>query len=189
MFRDLVIKTRSYRRFDESFVITRDVLKDLVDLARQTASAANKQPLKYFLSCDPETNAAIFDMLAWAAYLPDWNGPSNGERPSAYIIMLGDKDVSQTFDYDNGIAAQTILLGAVEKDLGGCMFLNVQRAKFREKFDIPKKYDILVAIALGKPVETVILEPMKPDGDVKYWRDQEGRHHVPKRSLADIIVN
>jgi nitroreductase len=189
MIRNLVTKNRSYRRFDEHFVITRKVLTELVDLARLTASAANKQPLKYFLSCDRQTNADIFGCLAWAAYLPEWPGPTEGERPSAYIIMLGDKDISASYNYDNGIAAQTILLGAVDKGLGGCMLAGVQRPKLREILNIPEKYEILLVIALGKPIETVIIEPVKADGDIKYWHDGEGKHHVPKRSLDEVIIN
>jgi nitroreductase len=189
MFRDLVIKNRSYRRFDESFIIGKEILRDLVDLARQTASAANKQPLKYFLSCESLTNAIIFENLAWAGYLPEWPGPAQGERPSAYILMLGDKNISASYDFDNGIAAQTILLGASDKGLGGCMIASVQRAKIRTKLNIPERYEILLVLALGKPIETVIIETVQADGDIKYWRDSQGRHHVPKRSLDEVIIN
>ena len=189
MIRDLVIKNRSYRRFDESFVISKEILRELVDLARLTASTANRQPLKYFLSCDRPSNAIIFETLAWAGYLPEWPGPGEGERPSAYIILLGDKDISASYDYDNGIAPQTILLGATDKGLGGCMIASVQRAKLREKLNIPERYEIILVIALGKPIETVIIESVKADGDIKYWHDSQGRHHVPKRSLDEIIIN
>ena len=189
MIRDLVIKNRSYRRFDESFVLSKEILRDLVDLARQTASAANKQPLKYFLSCESLTNAIIFENLAWAGYLPEWPGPAQGERPSAYILMLGDKNISASYDYDSGIAAQTILLGASDKGLGGCMIASVQRAKLRAKLNIPERYEILLVLALGKPIETVIIETVQADGDIKYWRDSQGRHHVPKRSLDEVIIN
>ncbi len=189
MFKELVLKNRSYRRFQEQYTISRDLLEDLVDLARTTPSAGNKQPLKYFLSCDRETNSLIFPHLAWAGYLPDWPGPPEGERPSGYIIMLGDTVVSQGFNFDNGIAAQTILLGATEKGLGGCMILSVQREKLREALSIPARYEILLAMALGLPKETVVIEPMGPKGDVKYWRDREEIHHVPKRSLKEIIVD
>jgi nitroreductase len=189
MIKELVMKNRSYRRFDESIAIGKELLRELVDLARQTASAANRQPLKYFLSCDRQVNAVIFENLAWAGYLPEWPGPAEGERPSAYILLLGDKDISSSYDYDNGIAAQTILLGAADNGLGGCMIASVQRAKLREKLNIPERYEILLAIALGKPVETVIIENVKADGDIKYWHDSQGRHHVPKRSLDEVIIN
>ena len=188
MIKDLVVKNRSYRRFDQGLVIPMETLRELVDLARLSGSAGNKQPLKYLLSCDPPKNALIFAHLAWAGYLKEWPGPSEGERPTAYIIMLGDKEISQSFDFDNGIAAQSILLGAAEKGLGGCMIASIQRTKLREKLNIPERYEILLVIALGRPVETVILEMIKPDEDIKYWRDNEGRHHVPKRSLEDIVL-
>jgi nitroreductase len=188
MIKDFVVKNRTYRRFDQGFVISMETLKELVDLARLSGSAGNKQPLKYALSCDPRKNARIFEHLAWAGYLKEWPGPAEGERPSAYIIMLGDKEISTSFDFDNGIAAQTILLGAVEKGLGGCMIASIQRPKLRETLNIPERYEILLVIALGRPVETVILETVKPDGNIKYWRDGEGRHYVPKRSLDDIVL-
>jgi nitroreductase len=189
MIKDLVVRNRTYRRFDQSISVSMDTLRELVDLARLSGSAGNKQPLKYILSCDSLKNAVIFEHLAWAGYLPDWPGPVEGERPSAYILMLGDKQINTSFDFDNGIAAQSILLGAVEKGLGGCMIGSIQRAKLREALNIPERYELLLVIALGRPVETVILEKVGNNGDIKYWRDGIGGHHVPKRSLDDIIVS
>jgi len=121
MIRDLVRKNRSYRRFYQEVAIELQTLRELVDLARLSASAANIQPLKYILSCEPQKNALIFPHLAWAGYLKDWTGPCEGERPAAYIIILGDTQISQSFGCDHGIAAQSILLGATEKGLGGCI--------------------------------------------------------------------
>jgi len=188
MIKELVAKNRSYRRFYEDVPISLETLRELVDLARLSASAANMQPLKYFLSCDRKKNALIFEHLAWAGYLKDWPGPPEGERPSAYIVMLGDTEIAKNVVCDHGIAAQSILLGAVEKGLGGCMIASVQREKLRETLNIPHRYDILLVLALGKPKETVVIEKMGPEGNVRYWRDGEGRHHVPKRSLKEIII-
>jgi len=94
MLRDLVVKNRSFRRFDASHSLCEDTLERLVDLARLSPSAANKQPLKYFLSWTPEVNTLVFPCLQWAAYLKEWKGPETAERPTAYIVILGDKDVS-----------------------------------------------------------------------------------------------
>jgi nitroreductase len=187
VLRDLVVTNRSYRRFYEDVVIDCEVLRKLVDLARLSASGANKQPLKYMLSCEPGINALVFPHLGWAGYLKDWPGPAEGERPSAYIIVLGDTEIRKAVGCDHGIAAQSILLGATEKGLGGCMIASVQKG-LREALKIPSRYEILLVIALGKPKETVIIEAVGPDGDIKYWRDDEGRHHVPKRALDDIII-
>jgi nitroreductase len=188
MLRDLVLRNRSYRRFYQEVSIDLEMLKEIVELARLSASAANKQPLKYMLSCDPERNGLIFPHLRWAGYLKDWPGPSEGERPSAYVIILGDKDIKQSFGCDHGIAAQSILLGATEKGFGGCMIGSVQREGLREALGIAPHCEILLVIALGKPKETVVIEAVGPDGDIKYWRDDEGRHHVPKRSLDELIL-
>jgi nitroreductase len=184
----LVLKTRSYRRFYQDHAVDLETLKELVDLARQSASGSNRQPLKYVLSCDPERNAAIYPLTGWAGALPDWPGPAEGERPAAYIIILRDADVAKSSGVDHGIAAQSIMLGATEKGLGGCMIGTLERPKLRAVLDIPERYDILLLLALGKPKETVVLELLGPDGDTRYYRDEQDVHHVPKRALEDIIL-
>jgi nitroreductase len=188
MLKDLILRNRSYRRFHQEIPISLEDLKELVDLARQSASAANRQPLKYFLSYQAETNARIFPYLAWAGYLKDWGGPKEGEKPSAYIIVFGDKTITQAFGCDHGIAAQSILLGATEKGLGGCIIGSVQKSELIREFRIPEQYEVLIVIALGKPKEQVVLEPVPKDGSIKYWRDVQGIHHVPKRALDEIIL-
>jgi nitroreductase len=187
-FRDLVLKNRSYRRFHESHTISRETLVELVSLARCTASAANRQPLKYILSTEPEMNARIFPCLAWAGYLKDWDGPAPGERPSAYIVILLDETIAKNCLCDDGIAAQTILLGAVEKGIGGCMIASIQRDKLGLELEIPDHYEIRLVLALGKPAEGVKLEDLEPGGDIRYWRDEEEIHHVPKRKVEELIL-
>lgn len=186
--RELVLRNRSYRRFHQEVSIDLETLRQLVDLARLSASAGNLQPLKFILSCDEKKSALVFPHLEWAGYLKDWPGPSEGERPSAYIIILGDKNIRQSFGCDHGIAAQSIVLGATERGLGGCIIGSVRRAELREALEIPTHYEILLVVAIGKPRERVEIEAVGPDGDIKYWRDDEGTHHVPKRSLDEIIV-
>jgi nitroreductase len=188
MLKDLVRKNRSYRRFHQDVAIESNTLRELVDLGRLSASGKNMQPLKYILSCDPQRNALIFPHLGWAAYLKDWPGPVEGERPAAYIIILGDQEISPSVGCDHGIAAQSIMLGAAEKGLGGCMIRSIQREKLRKALKIPERYTILLVLALGKPKEKVVIDPVGPSGDIKYWRDAEGVHHVPKRSLDEIII-
>lgn len=188
MIRNLVNKNRSYRRFHEDVPVSYETLMELVDLARHSASAANLQPLKYVLSCDPERNALIFSHLSWAGYLKDWPGPDKGERPAAYIVILGDKGICGSFGCDHGIAAQSIMLGAIEKGLGGCMIGSIERQGLHEALKLPSGYEILLVLAIGKPRETVVIETIGPDGDIRYWRDGKGVHHVPKRGLDDIII-
>jgi len=172
MIKDLVQKSRSYRRFDETHMIDEALLKELIELARFSPTASNMQPLKFCLSCQAEMNSKIFPALAWAGYLNDWSGPAEGERPTAYIIILGDKEVRESFGIDHGIAAQSIMLGAAEKGLGGCIIGSVKRED----------------LALGKPAEKVVIDPLPDDGNTRYYRDEEGVHHVPKRSLDDLIL-
>ncbi len=184
---DLVSRCRSYRRFDERVPVGAPVLRDLVELARRTPSAANRQPLRYVLSCAPDWNAKIFDTLSWATYLKEWPGPAPGERPAAYIVMLVDSSISQAADVDVGIAAQTILLGAVERGLGGCMFGAIRRPQLVGALSLPPHLAVALVIGLGAPVERVVIEPLPADGSIKYYRDAEQVHHVPKRSLDDLV--
>jgi nitroreductase len=186
--KSLILKNRSYRRFVESFEIQREDLLEMIDAARLSASARNAQPLKYFLSHDPSLNKRIFPHLAWAGYLEDWPGPVKGERPSAYLIQLHDTTLGSNYFCDDGIAAQSILLTAVEKGLGGCIIASVKKEMLSSELEIPSHLQIIQVIALGKPAEDVVLEDME-DGNIKYWRDEQEIHHVPKRSLDELVIN
>lgn len=187
MLRDLILKNRSYRRFHQTESISEAQLREWVDLARCSASARNAQSLKYILSNETELNARIFDQLAWAGYLTQWKGPAEGERPSAYIIMLHDTFVAGNYLCDDGIAAQSILLGATEEGFGGCIVHSVNRDKLKEILNLDEQFDIIQVLALGKPKEIVVIDEMKDD-NCKYWRDDKDVHHVPKRSLDEIIL-
>jgi len=188
MIKELVLRNRSYRRFHQHVAVERQTLEELVDLARLSPSAANRQPLRYILSCEDATNGLIFPNLAWAGYLKDWPGPAEGERPAAYIIILNDADIASSVDCDHGIAAQSILLGAVEKGLGGCIIASINRDGLRRALDIPGRYEIKLVVALGEPAEKVVIDSVDEGGDIKYWRDADGIHHVPKRRLEQVII-
>jgi nitroreductase len=188
MIKELVLKNRSYRRFYQDSKISINDLKELVELARLSASGKNLQALKYFLSADNETNAKIFSTLAWAGYLKDWDGPKEGEKPTGYIVILGDQRLTKNYFCDHGIASQSMLLGAVEKELGGCIFASIKREKLKELLHIEDYFEVLLVIALGKPKENVIVEEVIND-NIKYYRDEKQIHHVPKRNLNDLIIS
>ena len=188
MIKELVYRNRSYRRFREAKRVSRELLLDLVDLARMSPSGRNIQSLKYYLSADVALNERVYPLLAWAGYLKDWDGPVEGERPSAYIVMLEDTLVAQGMVHDQGIAAQSILLGAVEKGLGGCIIASVKKEALSKVLGLPDHLKVALVIALGEPLEEVVVDPVGPDGDIKYWRDDSQVHHLPKRSLKEIVV-
>lgn len=182
-------KNRSIRRFKENLAIDEKKLRRLIKLAQQSASGANLQPLKFVLSCSKSRNEMIFSTLSWAGYLDDWDGPQEGERPSGYVILLGDTELAQNFQYDAGIAGQSITLGAVEKGLGACMIGSIDRDRLREALSLPDRYQILLVIALGVPAEDVVLGSVGESGEIQYWRDENDFHHVPKRGLDELILD
>lgn len=187
--RELVTENRTRRRFDEQIPVPMDTLRGLVELARLCPSTANSQALKFRLVNDAETCAKVFPTLGWAAALPQWGGPKEGERPSAYIIVLCDQKLAKEKPIDDGICAQTMMLGAVEAGFGGCILANVRRKELAEAIGLDaERYHIDLVLALGKPVEKVVLTEVGADGKTAYYRDSEGTHYVPKRSLAELIV-
>lgn len=185
---NLILKNRSYRRFYQDEKIDREQLIKLLELARLSASGSNKQALKFALINNPATCDVVFPSTLWAGYLENWDGPEIGEQPSAYIIILGDTQISRSFGVDHGIAAQSILLGATELGFGGCMIGSIKREKLRQDLSIPDRYEILLILAMGKPKETVVIDEAR-EGDIKYWRDDANVHHVPKRSITDLIID
>ncbi len=185
--KELLLENRSYRRFHQT-PIEAATLIELVELTRLCPSAANRQPLKYLPACTPEDNAKVFANLRWAGALPDWPGPAESERPTGYIIILGDTEVTDSFSVDSGIVAQSMLLAAVERGLGGCMLGSITRNGLRKAFSIPERFAILLVVALGTPSETVVLEDAKDSKNLDYWRDTADIHHVPKRPLSELLV-
>lgn len=188
ILKSLALKNRSYRRFYGDRKIGQTVLETLIDLARLSPTGRNLQPLKYVIVNDTETNAKVFPTLSWAGYLKDWDGPEVSERPTAYIIMLVDKSLTTgTPSIDEGIACQSILLGAAECGLGGCIIQSVKRAELAEIINLPESLEIALVIALGTPKEKVKIVEVKND-DIKYYRDENGIHYVPKRNMNDILL-
>ena len=185
--KELITKTRTFRRFRQEVNISTGTLMDLVDLARLGGSARNAQPLKYALINEPGMKSRVFPHLGWAGYLQDWPGPEEGERPSAYILCLLDTTISKEAECDLGIATQNILLGATVLGLGGCRIGSVS-PKLSKILQLPEHLRILLVIALGQPVETVVLEDISRGGEIKYWRDKSRTHHVPKRGLEEVLV-
>lgn len=192
MLDTLVRQTRTVRRFQEDKPLPPQLLHDLLDLARLGGSARNAQALKYMLVTEAKQRQQLFPLLAWAGYLPHWPGPAAGERPPAYILCLLDATVQKgpltESHFDLGIATQNLLLGAAEQGIFGCRIGAFAPTKVGQLFDLPQQYTVLLVLALGYPAETVVLEEVGEDGDIRYWHDEQGVHHVPKRRLADVLV-
>lgn len=186
MLLDLVKNARSYRRYDPKRPVSTDTLKELVEAARLTPSAGNLQRLRYLAVTEKSDVLALTKEVKWAGYLSDWDGPTDDEAPTAYLILLSPESTGVS-QIDVGIAAETILLAAAEKGIGGCMILNFPREELTERYDLAGKYKIELVISIGVPAEKVELEEMK-DGNVRYYRDRSDVHRVPKRPLREVFL-
>lgn len=190
MLKDLVKKSRSYRVFDEKYKLKRDDLLDLIELARYCPCGKNSQSLRFIPIYKEEILKEIYPHLTWAAYLKDWSGPIEGQRPTGIILIVskGGSLSDPIISADMGIFSQTIILGATEKNLGGCMIRAINRVKIREILNLSKDYTIHMALAIGKPAQNVIIEDINTGDDITYWMDDDNTHHVPKIKLDDLIV-
>ena len=181
----LAEKTRSFRRFQENRLISSELLRDMINSAALAPCASNLQRLRFSIITDEKERSILFSGLGWAGYLTDWVGPEPGERPSAYIVIHAPSEEKIFTGIDIGIAASYIVLSASSNDIGSCMLLNYDKALV-DSVAPAAGYLPRLVIALGYPAETVLLE--KGDIDLKYWRDEEGVHHVPKLSLETLVL-
>lgn len=191
ILRELFKIDRSYRRFDENYIVDRETLLSLVELTRYCASGRNIQPMKYYIVNDANIGDQIFPLLKWAGYLADWDGPENGERPTAYLVQCLDTSITKNYLCDDGLQLQAITLGAVAEGLGCCLIKSFNSLKLKEILSLADNLEPLYVVAIGKPIEKVMIEDMDfPDkNDIKYYRTSDGVHHVPKRTLEELIVN
>lgn len=187
-FLELVTKARTCRRFHET-ALPAGTLEWLVSCARVTPCAGNAQALRFAAVASPEACAAVFPALKWAGMLTDWDGPEEGERPTGYLVLLGETGARAKLNaIDAGIAAQTIQLAAQTRDLGCCIFLSFDPRVLRTVLDIPEALEPLLVLALGVQKEQRCVEVMDETGSARYWRDAEGVHHVPKRALEALLI-
>ena len=191
MVKDLIIRNRSYRGYDESYVFSKEQLMNYVDGARFCASSVNIQPLKYYIAWEKEDTDKIQSRIKWARQLPQMTLPHPGMCPTAFIIICQDRTISDNlsrFMKDVGIVAQSMLLMAAEEGLGGCMIGNFKPQEIQEGLGLPEHLHPLLVVALGKPAETIVLTEVGADGNTAYYRDENDVHYVPKRKLEDLLV-
>lgn len=183
---NLAEKNRSIRRFRENRRVTEQQLLEFIDSARLAPCGGNLQLLRFTPISDEKHCSRVFPLLAWAGYLEEWNGPSEGERPAAYIIIHAPAGEKRHIPVDVGIAAAYVVLAAKESGYGSCMIMSFDEKLLEEAAGTPKGYHPFLVIALGVPGEETILE--KAEGDIRYYRDAKGRHHIPKLDLDEIIT-
>lgn len=174
---------RSIRKFQDRRV-PRDVLEKLVDYARLAPSGMNKQPLEFVIVDKPELEREIFDYTSWAGAV-DWS-PSSEERPCAYILILVNEKVKPvTADYDAGLAAGNICLGAMGEGLGSCLLGALDYESIESLLGIPGSHPLVLTVALGYSDQEVVLE--EGTSEIDYWLDEECVLHVPKRPSENIV--
>jgi nitroreductase len=183
---EVIKKRRSIRLFNDKEIDRQDLI-DMIDAARRAPSAANKQPLEYILVTEDDICERIFDTLAWAAYVTPRRNPPAGKRPTAYIVVLINNEISigEFGRADAGAAIENILLTAVDKGIGSCWLGSVDREKVSKTLGIPDKYSIDSVLALGYPDENPIME--ETQDQIEYYLDENNTLHVPKRSIESIL--
>ncbi len=191
MIKELVRQSRSYRGYDESRTVAREELTELVDCARLAPSSVNMQPFRYYLACEKEQLEKIQPLTGWARALPEKHLPYPGHRPTAFIVICQETEWQgnlSRFQKDVGIVAQTMLLAAAEKGLGGIMIGNFSPEKIAAALELSPHLVPMLIVAFGKPDETIVLTEAAPGESLNYYRDENDVHYVPKRRLEDVIL-
>lgn len=188
-FKELVTKARTCRRYHQDKLVPMELLMEIIDTARLTPSASNAQPLRYALSTSAEVNAQLYSMVGWAPAIDNWNGPAEGERPVAYIVIAADTKSPVPPEMDAGIGALAIQLGLAEKGIGCCIFNHFDAAAVHAAVGLRRYVAVQLVIAIGYPAETAIIEELRKGQPFQYHRDEQGQHYVPKRLLNDIVMS
>ena len=182
---DAICQRRTVRRFTQK-VIPFSVLEKLVNCARLAPSGANIQPCEYIVVDNTDLVQKIFPCLRWAGYIAPAGNPPDGERPTAYIVVLVDLHRKKKGgEVDAAAAIQNILLCAWEEKIGTCWLGSIERKQISRLLGIPHHYRLDSVVALGYPNEQPIIEDAT--GSIKYWKDGQGVLHVPKRPLEHVI--
>ena len=182
---EIISGRRTIRRFKPE-PVSRDLLERLVDAGRLAPSAANLQPLEFVVVDEEKLKAEVFPCLKWAAYIAPAGDPGPGEEPAAYIVTLANTKVREKmFEYDVGAAMENMILAALAEGVGSCWLLSIDRDRLRAALGVPDHYRVDSVLALGYPAEEPAAEVLGES--CRYWKDGEGRLHVPKRALGTVI--
>ncbi len=180
-----LINRRTIRKFTQETIPGKDLL-DLVEYARVAAYPANLQPLKFAIIDKKVLTDKIFPHIKWAGYLVDGT-PKENEKPTAYITVLGDKSIKNSFEVEAGAAVTSMMLGALDKGIASCWIGALNRSEIMNILNLDNdNLELLYLLALGYPAqESQICELIE---DVKYFLDENHVLNVPKRSMDEILI-
>lgn len=180
-----IISRRTVRQFTAR-LISEEILENLVNAGRLAPSGANLQPLEFIVIDDKAVTKEVFPCLKWAAYIAPEGNPCPGQEPTAYVIVVVNEDIrAHGYEWDVGAAMENMILAAWEVGIGSCWLHSIDRDRLRQILSVPESYRIDSVLALGYPAEESVVEELTDS--VKYWKDEQGRFHVPKRALEDVI--
>ncbi len=182
-----LLERRTIRKFKQNPIPKKNLLT-IIDYARLAAYPGNNQTLRFAVIDDKPLVDAVFENTRWAGYLADGT-PRIGERPTAFIAILGDKSVKSTFEVEAGAAVTSMMLGAFDMNIGSCWIGSLNRTEIMKTLNLSEDdYSLVYVLALGYPAQKSRACEMK-DGDIKYFLDDENILNVPIRSLDEIIID
>ena len=180
----LLIKNRSTRGYDASYIVRADQLRRIVGVNNKLASARNRQPLRFRLVTADEAQK-VLPFIRMGAGLKELLLPFEGTEPNAFIVVCSTIEPRNSTYVDLGISAQSMLLQAVEMGLNGLCIMDFDADKLVDSLQL--SYKPLLVIAVGKSGEKVQLVDIKEGDDHSYYREN-GVHYVPKVVVEDLII-
>ena len=181
----LLRRNRSYRGYDKACVVTMAQLRRIAEVCTKVPSGRNQQVLRFKLLTRDSGSEAMQGLYKLGGALPELHLPFPGTEPEAFIIICSTVTPDKWVNMDVGIAAQSMLLKAVEMGLGGICIGAFNKDKVTETFGLP--CEPVLILAIGKPAEKIELVPVRAGEPLKYYREN-GIHYVPKITADDLIL-
>ncbi len=181
----LLARNRSYRGYDKKVVVGMSTLEKIVAVNTKIPSARNQQVLRFKLVTRDSGADKVLANIKMGGALPELHLPFEGTEPEAFIIVCSTEPESKLVDIDLGIAAQSMLLKAVDLGLNGLMIGAFNKSAITEAFALP--CEPLLILAVGKGAETIRLTEIREGESHRYYREN-GIHYVPKVSLSDLLL-
>ena len=180
----LLKRNRSHRGYDAGVPMNVEKLKEILSAVTLVPSGMNAQSLRYRLVPSEEA-PLLHPLVKLGAALPQEHLPHPGEEPQGYIVICSERKEDKVVDIDLGIAAQSILLKAVDMGLNGIVILNFNADAVRATLGLPLAP--LAIVGLGKGIERIFLLPAHRGDSLKYYR-KDGVHYVPKLTVEELII-
>ena len=165
---DVISQRWSSRAFDSNYIIEEDSINSLFEAARWAPSCYGDQPWQFVLFKKEDATAWTSALNCLSIGNQDW-----AMDASILIIVCSKKNFNHNnkpnrfAHYDTGAAAENICLQATSIGLNAHQMGGFDEDKIRYLSNIPKEFDILACIAVGKQLNESKLSKVQKEKETQ----------------------